>query len=406
MTFAAVDIGAGTITGPDIVILALFLRVVFGLYKKEIKPGYVLPLLLMLAFIFFGSTLAFLHEHNMKVVYYRSVIGIACYYSICLAMLLLTEKEAKYVINFAIFTACAGIGVQTYLIYTQNNELLIAFNRYYQQIETAGQLQAAFNKGNIPRVLPSGTLLIAMCSGYALARSITSSRIFLAIRFAILYLVLTFFLLTTGTRGFVAGSLAVLCYTVYSVRKTVTISRKLILFFLLPAGLFLSATLVINNNIFSTLVERSVDFQQRGYYDAGLEYRFQQGLEALGVIADAPLGIGATRPLNLGGDVSDGMWDINSFLVIGFLGGIPAIICLFWFLIRLYKQYRKREVSVEILACGVALSYAMILTVFSLSFAFTIGENVIAFSLFAGYILRNRLRTSDGITAGTADQNA
>jgi hypothetical protein len=161
---------------------------------------------------------------------------------------------------------------------------------------------------------------------------------------------------------------------------------------------------ILQSKLGAQLLERSLTWQQQGYHDEGALVRLQDSMNALRLIIESPFGIGLTRPLNAGLGASAGMWDVHGILTVGLLGGLPAIICLFWLLFRLYLNYKRKSSSEDMFACGAALLFSLILTMINSSSAFTPAENMIAFGIFAGYVFSKKsdmgttLRSSQGIS--------
>lgn len=385
--YCGISIGIGTISGPDIVMIAIFLRVFFEYTSKKNKYVDVFPVVLLFIFIVISATYAYIFDHGLLVAFNRTAVGIASYYAIILAMYLLTDREKKFIINFALCVAFIAIIWQSYLIYTKNIKLLIVLNQYYQDKDMAEVLGNSISKGIMPRVFSSGILLIAMCSSYTLIKCIASLYMRNVLLYGAFYLIITFYLFSTGTRGFVFISALILLYSIYLVWGVINLKNKILLIPVILIGIGIFYLFVINTGIFNPLFERFSTWQNKGYYDAGLEGRFQQSKKAVNIILESPFGIGVVRPLSLGKGIRAGMWDVHGILTVGFLGGLPAIVCLFWFLWRLYKKFLKNSASVEILACGTALLYALILTMLNFTPAFSSGENILAFSVFAGYVL-------------------
>lgn len=115
-------------------------------------------------------------------------------------------------------------------------------------------------------------------------------------------------------------------YVLYSTRKIITFTKKIILLPLIPVLVGLLSMFVANSSIFSVLIERSLAWKKQGYFDAGLEGRFHQSIKALQIIFESPLGIGVARPVDIGQSLNAGMWDVHGVLVVGFLGGVPAVV--------------------------------------------------------------------------------
>lgn len=385
--YVAVHLGVGILLGPDIVMTAILARILMGLSTREISLGETLPLILLICFILLSSVYAYLFEHGKLDVLRRTTFGIAIYYAIPLSFFLFDEEEKTFVIDFALAVAIVGIGVQEYLIHTKNVKMLIAFNPYFQDLDHVETLMYSLNKGAMPRVLPAGLILIAMSSGYSLVKALTSSSLKRTMWYAVLYVTSTLFLLSTGTRHFIAVSALVLVYALYRAIKLVGLAKRLFLVPAISVGVVLLTVFVLHSSLFGTLVKRSVDLQKHGYYDAGLHGRYQQSWNAVQLIFQYPFGIGAIRPTHLGRTERAGMWDVHGVLIVGFLGGIPAIICLFWFLIRLYKKYKFGSDAPHALACSAALLYAITLTMLNFTSAFSSGESLLGFGVFAGYVL-------------------
>ncbi len=376
--------------------LAICARIVVALVAGQIKFRDGTPLLMLVFFITLSATFAYM-SHGQLFAFYNTTVSIASYFPLALAFFLLTEKEKALVLKVGLFAAFAGIGVQEYLILTKNTGALMAINPYYQERAAAGVLAMQLARGQMPRILPSGILLIAMCSGYTLVIALAGSGLRQRALYGALYLTFTLFMLSTGTRSYLVLSALVFAYALYSVRRIITAARRTLLIPVTAMGVALMAVFVLHSGMFSSLVERTLVLQKHGYYDPGMASRTAQSLEAIRIILGSPFGIGVRRPLSLIG--ASQMWDVHGVLTVGFLGGVPAIICLFWFLHRLYKSYRKKRAATDIISCGAALLYALALTMFNLTSAFTSGENLLAFNLFAGYVLskplpKNRAETS------------
>lgn len=394
MEYSAVSLGIGVIAGPDLVMLALFLRVMFGFITGKIPFKHVFPVVFLIIFISFSAVYAYVFDHHKLVAFYRTTIGIASYFGICLTMFLLTEKHRNRVIGFGLLCAIAAIFVQQYLIMTKNTSMLIMFNPYFNNNrEMAEILTNAISNGEIPRILPSGILLITMCSGYCLVKAMTSTNIIKVVCYTGLYIICTLFLFTTGTRGFVLVSVLVLIFSLYSIRRVISLSRQIALLPIITLGVASLAITVLNNKLFSTLVSRTLEWQKSGYHDAGLLGRWHQSMNAINYIISTPVGIGVTRPLNLPSTIKAGMWDVHGFLTVGLLGGIPAIFFLLLFLFKLYQSYKETATETDVVACGAAVSYALTLTMLNFTSAFSSGENLLAFCLFAGYILSKRFES-------------
>lgn len=293
------------------------------------------------------------------------------------------------------------------MILTKNSAMLIMFNPYYSNNKEAAELLiTAMTNGQMPRILPSGILLIAMCSGYSLVKALTSSHPIKGFWFAGLYALYTLFLFTTGTRGFVLVSALVLIFSLYSIRRVIKFSKLILLLPIIPLGVATLVLIVLRNNMFSTLINRTLEWQKSGYYDSGIIGRWNQSTKAIHYIISTPFGIGVPRPLDLPSTIKSGMWDVHGVLAVGLLGGIPAIIFLLWFLFKLYMKYIKAAVTTDILACGAALFYVMCLTMFNFTSAFTSSENLLAFSLFAGYLLSNKIYLDTEVSTDIIESSA
>lgn len=195
---SAVNIGIGTLTGSDVVMFVLCIRALFGVFNKQIESRHVLPLILLAISIYISASLAFMFGHGQLVNFYRSSIGLANYYFVIPAMLLITEKEKKFVINFSILISIISIILQSFLIYAKNIELIVAFNPYFKNREAVQLLEYAFTEGRIPRILPIGILLITMCSGYTLVKTFTSSSAIKSIYYSFYMQLLFYFYFQQG----------------------------------------------------------------------------------------------------------------------------------------------------------------------------------------------------------------
>ncbi|PPD20522.1 MAG: hypothetical protein CTY23_08640 [Methylomonas sp.] len=329
--------------------------------------------------------------------FYRTAIGIGCYYAVFICTQIISAERIKYLIYVTVITSLICIALQSYLISTKNADLIIKFTPWYQNPVNAELLRTNFLANQMPRVFPNGTTAIAMLSGFSLVKALTAKKTKSILIYAALYGVFTLFLMSTGTRGFVFASVVTLSYALFAVRNQIKLSRKFALMLMTPIlGLGL-IYFILTSDLFGTLMARTEQLQAAKYQDAGFLSKIYQANVALRIIMENPFGIGLTRPIELEHHLRDSMWDTNSFLVMGFVGGLPAMISLIWFLISIYKKYRANLIkstgdnAVDLIACSAALLYIFIMTAASFVFTFTTTEAIIQLCLFAGFVCKNRL---------------
>ena len=390
MKYVGVPVGGSAFSVIDIVMIVIFIRIVTVLRANLLGNKDILPIILTFFYIFVGVSIAFIFDHRSLLSLYHGIIGNAIYFVLPIAFYLLTDKEKRFILRFAVLVAIIAIGVQTMLILTKNIDAIIAFYPYYQEEEAASVLVYNFNRGWGVRLIPSGIMLILMCSAYTLIKTLTCVSLRQTCYYGIVYVALLAFLISTGTRTFVIVSILVLIYSILSVRRLVPVHRLLIMLPLVLFGLSLVIYFVIQSSLGITFLERFSTLQQQEYHDKGALVRLQDSMNALRLILESPLGIGLTRPLSAGVGARTGMWDVHGVVTVGLLGGFLAIVCLFWFLCRLYLNYKRKSDSEDILACGAALLFSLIITMMNSSSAFTPAENLLAFGIFAGYVLSKK----------------
>lgn len=343
------------------------------------------------AWIALTGVLSYIVGFNNLIDAMRMIIKYAPLWLIPLVIALFTYKQQKIVSFFIVALSSLVVAGQLYAM-TSGDAYFIEHAYYQYSFSDDPELYAqdAAQAGFLARFFPAGYLFVQMSTGFLIGQLCSRSNLSktFSVIYAVLIVAMILLSLSTGSRSsiiivFFTGLTGSLMINKYRNKLINLAFRAAILAFLIIFLLFIT-------NIFSTLSERlSMEWDQAP--------RTVQNIEAIHEILFSPIfGIGSPYLLKkidyTGTGLLQSAHDVNGFISLALMGGIPAVIAYLYFVFRLVKRYFliKRyspENLSHINGCILAVAVGLFSTLINVTPVFGLLRGNVPLVIFTGLLI-------------------
>lgn len=297
-----------------------------------------------------------------------------------------------YLLGASIFVALC----QAYALWGNDPSFVVSAYYQFENIEfyqnPENIIKSYFDSAKLLRILPNGAMMVQMCLIYLIVIALIKNNLKkLKYVLGVTIIVFVVFLLSLNMRSAIISLFIVLSIQIYYVLKKGSLS----VFKIWAYGMIILLCCVFLDVVAGLpIIENLVDRFSQDIFS--YELRMNDNLGALLEIIRSPI-IGLGK-ITIGMEVRQlGLnslgYDVHSILSVGLLGGIPLLIFVTIFLIKLFSiiihfmQVDDVQNKYLTISASFALTYSLVLSLLNTGNVLTSPKDMVPFLVFVGFVL-------------------
>lgn len=333
---------------------------------------------------------------------YNMFIRMGLLWLVPVAIIAMSIEQRKRTLMYLIGCAVFITVMQGYAFYGHNPAFVVGAYYQFQNPDfftnPEENMLDYYRAGILPRIYPSGALLVQMVMVFLLGVLFTKVKKSRWETVALFGSLVAFFAfsLSLRQRSAILGLFIAIVFLLAQLRNIKNRGRILLYIFLLFVAIFLGVSFCEKSLNYSFREELTARFHEslinapNRLLDNGL---------AINVIFDSPLiGIGRTNVIEeaRASGLNTLGRDVHPFLAVGLVAGVPFMLLVGRLIFYLYRRYRLGKKAPQdwvVIAMASAILYALFLAFVNTAPIFTDPKNAIPFLIFIGFFLAYSKRT-------------
>jgi hypothetical protein len=328
-------------------------------------------------------------------IFYNLIVRYGLLWIIPVAIMYMAEERRKFIIKYTICCSLFVIAVQVYALYSQDPLFIISAYSQFDNIETniydpETSLHGYFQADLLPRLYPSGAILVQMVMVYLIGLYFIKNRIKNLSKFLLLLVIICCFMFILSLQqrsAFLALFIAVLFIIT---RPNINFGTRLPR--ILIAGIIMLLCLYFFGKAMEfPLIETMEDRFSQGLIDTP-NRMLDNGLALVEIIHSPLYGNGRAylleEALNAGLDTHG--YDAHALLQASAMAGLPFMIMIFIIIIKLFRRsilMKSQYHDPEVISISAALIYVVFLSLINTVQLFTEIKDIVPFVIFMGLLL-------------------